>query len=314
MAEGRGRGEAPRPAAKVWADGDDLAPDVELAVDRSCVVVSLPHTGLAWPRALGPAPRVSLPQHADHAVDLLYEGAPATIVRARWSRLVVDLNRAPDDINPEIVPDHPAPRPRLRPGDHDAAPGPLGRHRGVIWTHAFGEIPLVLLPLSAEHVTMRIQRYHKPYWDSVERAMERARAQFGRCCLLDAHSMPSVAGGDIVLGTLDGSSCRPEVLECALELLRSRTGLRISVDRPYRGGAILRRFGRPQSGHDALQVEVNRALYMDEVTLRPWLSRCDAPSHHRAHSVAQRRMVELHLALRALCHELHLLCSESLTR
>src|SRR5690606_23431601 len=106
-----------------------------------------PHVGLDWPASLGPRPQVNFPRNADYAVDRLYvraEALGAATVRARYSRLVVDLNRAEDDVSAELVPDHPAPRPRA-----SLSSAPIGdvrrpiRNRGVVWRSAVGNIALV---------------------------------------------------------------------------------------------------------------------------------------------------------------------------
>src|SRR5690606_31841063 len=89
------------------------------AAHMSPIVMSFPHVGLAWPSQLGHQPAVDFPRNADFEVHTLFRGIEAwgvATVRATVSRLVVDLNRAEDDVSDILVPDHPAPRPRRRPG------------------------------------------------------------------------------------------------------------------------------------------------------------------------------------------------------
>ena len=238
----------------------------------SPLVISFPHVGLAWPHDLRPKPQVVFPANADYEVHRLYAGCDrmgAAALCAVYSRLVVDLNRAPDDITSAIVPDHPAPRPRRRPGGPPlASPGvaPLGR--GVIWDRAVGNIRVLPRPLRYAEFTERIHRYHAPYYRALGVLLERRRTRFGYAVLLDAHSMPGSVGVDLVLGTLDGQSCAAKLAELALSALAPSTGngahLNVQRDTPYRGGELIRTFGRPDEGFHAIQLEISRARYMNE--------------------------------------------------
>ena len=103
--------------------------------------------------------------------------------------------------------------------------------------------------------------------------MEQTFSRFGGALLIDAHSMPSTASGigshdrehriDIVLGDNHGEACAPELVDCAERFLVTR-GLRVHRNQPYAGGFTTQRYGRPELGRHALQIEINRALYMDE--------------------------------------------------
>ena len=253
---------------------------------RACpLVVSFPHVGLDWPSSLGPRPQVNFPRNADYAVDRLYvraEARGAATVRARYSRLVVDLNRAHDDVSADLVPDHPAPRPRVSSSSQAIQAQRGGtrrpiRNRGVVWRCAVGNIPL-LTTLTHAQFTRRLDRFYHPYHRALQLLLERRRRQFGYAILLDAHSMPGTVAGDLVLGTRSGEACGPELCEAAVRALSgqcsrqrglfgSRWPLSLSIDDPYRGGQIAGSFGRPDTHIHALQLEVNRALYMDEYRL-----------------------------------------------
>jgi N-formylglutamate amidohydrolase len=250
----------------------------------SPVVLSVPHVGLEWPRALGPQPSVNLARNADFEVDAIYPSPserPAATLRARFSRLVIDLNRAEDDVDPALVPDHPGPRPRVNPGgDGRQAAWP---NRGVLWSHAVGQIP-VLRRLPYSRLKLRIDHYHRPYHQALANLLEARRSRFGLGILVDAHSMPSGVPYDVVLGTLGRRSASRELLDRAMAALEA-DGLRVSIDQPYRGGQIVRSFGRPDQGIHALQVEVNRGLYMDEFRL----SLCPAPPKSPNNPASQRR-------------------------
>ncbi len=270
-------------AIDVGLSPGDLPPfEFRAGARPSPLVVSFPHVGLEWPAGVGTRPQVSFPRNADYAVDRLYvraEALGAATLRSRISRLVVDLNRADDDIDPALVPDHPAPRPRpslssLRVGRSRR----VIRNRGVVWANAVGNIPL-FTTLGHREFADRIRRFHAPYHRALEVLLARRRAEFGYAILLDAHSMPGSVGSDMVLGTLDGTACSKPIAALAVEALSgqapslknhferrgaARWPLTLSVDDPYRGGYIARHFGRPSEGTHALQLEVSRALYMDE--------------------------------------------------
>jgi N-formylglutamate deformylase len=246
----------------------------------SPLVVSFPHVGLRWPSHLRPKPQVDLRRSADYEVHRLYDAAAqlgAVSVQALYSRLVVDLNRAADDVSTSIVPDHPAPRPRRTPGvpaEPDAAPPfPADRPgRGVVWASAVGNIRILHAPLSLEAFRERIERYHAPYYRALEVLLARRIERFGVAVLLDAHSMPASVGPDLVVGTLGGSSCASSVEELALRALAAAGdgSLDVRLNDPYRGGELVRRFGRPDRGMHALQLEVSRGLYMDEKSHALW--------------------------------------------
>jgi N-formylglutamate deformylase len=256
----------------------------------SPLVISFPHVGLAWPHDLRPKPQVDFARNADYEVQTLYGNAAelgVATVAAVYSRLVVDLNRAPDDVPAQLVPDHPAPRPRRKPGEPSSDPSsnpftdprePWDRPgRGVVWASAVSSgagasIRILEPPLPYRAFAHRIERYHAPYYAALSILLERRRRRFGYAILLDAHSMPSSVGLDLVLGTLDGESASEDLATAALAALQADHEdagaplLSVKRDHPYRGGELVRRFGRPAEGLHAFQLEVSRRLYMDEQT------------------------------------------------
>jgi N-formylglutamate amidohydrolase len=286
-----------------------LAPDAELpfrfspGAEWSPLVVSFPHVGLGWPAALEPRPQVNFARNADYEVHSLYDRAAslgAASVAARFSRLVVDLNRADDDVSAELVPDHPAPRPRTDPGSvrqvREGVARP--RNRGVIWSSAVGNIPLLTGSLRYADLSERLDQYYRPYHAALERLLMRRREMFGYAVLLDGHSMPSTVQGDLILGTLGGQSCAEQVRDLALRALKepsesdsSRIGLDVRLDDPYQGGELIRRFGRPEEGLHALQLEVSRDLYMDEYRLELWGNTTRTAHPRRAFLAAVRHRV-----------------------
>lgn len=306
---------APRPTPASTDDGEDAwmesltADDVGLpetarlpfrftpARTWSPLVVSFPHVGLTWPHDLRPKPQADFARNADYQVQTLYpalEQLGIARLEAVYSRLVVDLNRADDDVSRQLVPDHPAPAPRSRAGVNPAAdaaswdrPG-----RGVVWASAVAagagaSVRILQPPLPYSAFARRIARYHTPYHQALELLLRRRRERFGYAVLLDAHSMPSSVGIDLVLGTLDGASCSEDLVDAAMATLQGDEGerealLSVRRDSPYRGGEVVRKFGRPAHGFHALQLEVSRRLYMDEQTysLRPHPSSTDVSPGH----------------------------------
>lgn len=276
--------DAPALDERITAEELGLAPGTPLPFEFtpaerwSPLVVSFPHVGLGWPGdAPRPRPAVDFSRNADYEVHLLYARAAAlgaASVCARYSRLLIDLNRASDDVSAELVPDHPSPRPNPRAWRLQG--GPPAKNRGVVWDTAVGNIPILARPLSYAELALRLRRYHTPYYRALGVLLARRRARFGYAVLLDAHSMPSSVPGDLILGTYEGGACSPALEERALAALRGsadETGqarLSVRLNDPYRGGELVRAFGRPEQGFHALQLEVNRALYMDESRPAVW--------------------------------------------
>lgn len=234
---------------------------------RTPVIVEVPHAGLLIPDALRHdilAGTEALARDADLHVDALYAHAPevgAALITARVSRYVVDLNRAPDDVDIETVHDHPAPR--------------AGQPRGVVWRVTTEGRPVLRRPLDSAALRDRLDFYHSPYHEALRAELTRTRERFGYAVLVAGHSMPSsVRKGareverraDIVPGTLGGSSADRRVIDLVDEHFRS-AGLTVRHDDPYRGGFTTAHYGRPSDGWHAIQIEINRALYMDEQTL-----------------------------------------------
>lgn len=314
LAGTRRKGAAEPSAEAIRAEEVDLAGEeipfsFSPADSWSPLVISCPHVGLRWPSdLLRPAPQVHFGRNADYEVHRLYPGANlsgAATLRAIYSRLLVDLNRAADDVSPELVPDHPAPRPRPGTG----VPGTLGKipNRGVLWDTAVGNIPILTAPVTFAELGLRLRRYYEPYYSALRLLLERRRQRFGYAILLEAHSMPSSVPGDIILGTLEGGSCSAAVEQLALDRLRAKEpktgrGLDVRLNDPYRGGNLVRTFGRPEEGIHALQVEVNRSLYMDEASFQVWAPSTSATDERSRARLLTHRRRRLDLLLARLDH------------
>jgi len=225
-----------------------------------------PHAGLVLPVRIAPGIDVSAKELRrdadifvdDLCVDVIEHGAD--LLAGHYSRYVVDLNRAVDDVDRATVADHPTPR--------------LGRSRGVVWRSTTRGRVCVHPELDYASFCDRIDRYYTPYHRALQVWLERTRERHGFATVLAAHSMPSrgAAGeaprADVVPGSLGGRSCAPAVLEVVDAVFRD-AGLSVRHDDPYRGGHTTAHYGRPADGQHVLQLELNRALYVDEETSAP---------------------------------------------
>jgi N-formylglutamate amidohydrolase len=236
------------------------------------VLISAPHSG-EWLPPEAEA-RLCLPPQAlreldDGPVHRLFEGAVAagaTLIVARYRRAFVDLNRDPLEIDPELAPDLAASvRPRLS----------LRVRAGLgVVPSRLGTRPLWRTPLGTAEIARRLHLAWFPYHRALTDTLEAMRRRFGIAVLLDVHSMPSSAAGDggrlvdVALGDRWGCSAAPALVETALSRLQA-AGLVCARNRPFAGGHITETCGRPRQGIHALQIEIRRALFMDEGTHRP---------------------------------------------
>jgi N-formylglutamate amidohydrolase len=234
------------------------------------VVVDVPHAGEWIPDAVSDEMTVGdrvLRRDLDLYVDQLWERTTefgATLIASNVSRYVVDLNRASDDISPETV----------AGGQRVSRPGYYG-DRGVVWRTTTDGIPVMASPMTSEAFDRRIALFHTPYHATIQAELDRVREQFGFCILVDGHSMPSMGRSghsdpgsrraDIVPGTVDGGSCHKTIANLVERHFRIQ-GYDVKPNTPYKGGWITRNYGRPGQDQHAIQIEVNRDLYMDETT------------------------------------------------
>jgi N-formylglutamate deformylase len=235
------------------------------------VVVSVPHAGTLVPdedAALLAISGNALLRDADLHVDRLVDGVTrhgVVVVEALVSRYIVDINRAPDDVDREVCPEVPRP---ARPSA-----------RGLCWRTTTDGGQVLRRPLRLDEVNSRRARIHAPYHQALETLLEERRQRFGYAVLLDMHSMPSTGRpghtdpgarrADIVPGDVRGVSCAPSLSNLVGDHFATR-GYAVRPNDPYMGGYITRQHGRPSRGVHAIQVEVNRDLYMDEASFA-WL-------------------------------------------
>jgi len=238
------------------------------------VVVDVPHAGRRYPRAFVEGSRLplrSLRRSEDAYVDRLFGQAVslgAPLLAAEFPRAFLDVNREPYELDPRMfegrVPAFANTRSMRVAGGLGTIPRIVGDAQEIY----FGRIPI-------EEGLARIDALYRPYHAALRGLVQRTHGAFGTCILVDAHSMPSsgldrdgVAKSDIILGDRFGTSAAGYIIDIAEAAFR-RLGLTVTRNRPYAGGFITEHYGAPTTGVHALQIEVNRALYMNETTLEP---------------------------------------------
>lgn len=227
------------------------------------LIVEVPHAGLQIPSDVSGELSVDPAQvlrDADLYVDELWAGAGhqgASKFVAHISRYVIDLNRAEDDVDAAIVKGHPAPRPQ--------------QSRGIIWRTTTDGVPVLQEPLSYAAFQSRVSRYYRPYHEALKAEVAHKRAKFGKVLVVAAHSMPSIGRpqgprrADVVPGSQGGSTTSRDVL-AMVETHFRQAGLSVAHDEPYKGGFTTQHYGKPNLGTNAIQIELNRAIYVDEKT------------------------------------------------
>ncbi len=227
------------------------------------VVVSVPHAGRCLPPAIAARARVGLADLArltDGWSDMLAAPlveAGAGVVMARLARAVVDCNRDPADLSPADA----APDLQARLG----APGEKARAGlGVVATRLAGVGPLWRGAITAADLDQRLALGHAPYHAALAARLAEVRARHGHALLIDLHSMPRLTGArpaQIVVGDAMGASA-PSGFAARLADHAAAAGYRSAVNAPYAGGAIVRRHASLPTGIAAVQIEVDRSLYL----------------------------------------------------
>jgi N-formylglutamate amidohydrolase len=233
------------------------------------IIFASPHSGRRYPADLLADARVSLinlRRSEDAYVDELFAGAAAhgaAVLSATIARAYVDLNRDATELDPEMFDERPPISPHANSARVQAGLGAIPRISGD------GQA-IYRRKLSLEEAARRINAVHRPYHALLQNLVTETKEMFGCSVLIDCHSMPNNARGahapDVVLGDRFGASCHPSVTGLAEATLR-RMGYRVARNTPFAGGHTTQTYGRPALGLHALQIEINRALYVDERTL-----------------------------------------------
>jgi N-formylglutamate amidohydrolase len=225
------------------------------------LLVNVPHAGLEVPRdiasRLTPA-GAELPDtdwHVHRLVEAAAAGSGATVMSARHSRYVIDLNRGRDD-----------------------KPLYAGATTGLVPTELFDGRPVYADdPPDAAEIAARIDDYWQPYHDKLAGELEALRQRHGHAILFDVHSIrsrvPRLFEGrlpDLNLGTYEQRSCAPALQASVAERLAAADGFSSVVNGRFKGGFITRHYGRPADGVHALQIEIAQACYMDETAPRAY--------------------------------------------
>ena len=238
------------------------------------VVFASPHSGRDYPKAF--LERAELDARAirsseDAFVDLLFDCAPAQgapFLRAGASRAFIDLNRAADELDPALIEGvrRPVHNPRVASG------------LGVIPRVVAGGRPIHRGRIALSEAEGRIEGYWRPYHEALQGLLAESHAQFGEAILIDCHSMPHEAieavgppgspRPDVVLGDRFGAAASPAVVD-RIEAAFTGAGLRVARNMPFAGAYVVQHYGRPSRRQHAVQVEIDRSLYMDERLVEP---------------------------------------------
>lgn len=240
------------------------------AEQRVPFVFDSPHSGRTYPADFLAASRLSrqaIRKSEDFLVDELFAcaipcGAP--LLAANFPRAYLDVNREPYELDPKMF-DGPLP--------------PFVNARSMRVAGGLGTIARIVsetediygAKLQVAEAFDRIEALYRPYHAALRRLLAATHVTFGFAVLVDCHSMPSARQGtrgrpDFVLGDRYATSCAPQITWAASEFLTD-LGYAVEINKPYAGGFITEHYGRPDNGVHAIQIEINRGLYMDETTL-----------------------------------------------
>ncbi|PHR59802.1 MAG: N-formylglutamate amidohydrolase [Robiginitomaculum sp.] len=236
---------------------------------KTPILIACPHAGRQYPQAFLKQTQLSLDElrlaedsHVDEIFEPLTEsGFP--FLKALFPRCYIDVNRADTDWPPESVP--------------HASQHTLSLHAksglGVTPTRITKELNIYTYPLPAEHIQARLDALYHPYHNALKDMIENTKAQFGHAVLLDCHSMPGKhASGqsraDIILGDRFGKSCHPNTINI-LQTLLFDLGYNVVRNIPYAGGFVTTHYGQPDTGVEAIQIEINKDLYLNPHTFTP---------------------------------------------
>jgi len=251
-----------------------FAPPFELISNNapsSPFVLSSPHSGRRYPDSF--MAQTELPLHTlrrveDAYVDDIFRPLAThgiAFISAQFPRVIVDANRAADEWPPESkaqVSKRPfAISPRARAG------------LGVIPTRVASHENIYKGVLPAPHISLRIQHLYEPYHQALAGLISGAKAKYGKAILLDCHSMPAYAANgerhaDIILGTRYGAACQPQTA-AAFQSILQRLGYTVHLNDPYAGGYITAHYGKPDENVEAIQIEINKDLYLNTKNLQP---------------------------------------------
>jgi N-formylglutamate amidohydrolase len=244
----------------------------EPAAGAAPLVLDSPHSGREYPGDFGyAAPFEALRRTEDAYVDRLFEGTArlgASFLSALFPRSYVDPNRHETEIDPLLLAD-PWPG-EIRPSER------AEKGLGVIRRLVGPRLAVYDRLLPSTEIQARLEGYHRPYHDKLQAMLDATHARFGQVWHLNCHSMKAMGRGrqgtpapireDFVLGDLDGESCDPAFRDLVAGELRDM-GYSVAINAPFRGAELVTRHGMPDQGRHSLQIEINRRLYLDEMSV-----------------------------------------------
>jgi N-formylglutamate deformylase len=242
----------------------------EAATADSPLVFDSPHSWPHWPADAPPTvcSAEALRTSCDAWVDEIWHqaiGSNAPLLCARFHRAYIDANRARDDIDPAML---------AEPWPAVVNPSEKSRRGfGLIRRLALPDVPLYERPLAVEDVRHRLHHCYDPYHAKLASLIDATHEQHGFVLHINCHSMKSVGNAmnddaglprpDIVVSDLNGRSASPSLTRWIAATLGA-LGYRVSMNHPYQGAELIRRHSAPSQGRHSVQIELNRALYMDE--------------------------------------------------
>ena len=245
---------------------------VEPELRTSAVVFSSPHSGRHYPKDLLDRTHLSLTalrSSEDAFVDELFASAAdagAPLISAEIPRAYVDLNRSADDLDAALI-----------AGITKGSKSPrISAGLGVVPRVVADSQVIMHGKITLSEASERIRRFHAPYHGRLRALLREARTMHGLAILIDCHSMPhdALIGSplvngvrpEIVLGDRFGASCDRWITDAAIDIFTS-AGFRVARNAPFAGGYITQSYGQPSRGIHSLQIEIDRALYMDEARI-----------------------------------------------
>ena len=241
---------------------------------RSCVVFASPHSGRAYPASLlqrSVLHRNMIRSSEDAYVDQLFDSATvfgAPLLAAAMPRAYLDLNRGEDELDPALI------QGARRHGHNPRVASGLGVIPRVV---ANGRA-IYSGKLTMDEACLRIDTYWRPYHQRLKSLLAESHELFGQAILIDCHSMPheavSLSRGvrgtrpEIVLGDRFGASASGEIVD-QIESALASAGLNVVRNTPFAGAYVTRTYGRPARHQHAIQIEIDRSLYMDEIMIQP---------------------------------------------
>jgi len=252
-------------------DGEQRPPFevLEPAEWRAPIIFNSPHSGSVYPYDFLSASRIDLPtlrRSEDSFMDELItdlSGRGFPTVRVNFPRSYVDVNREPYELDPRMfsgrLPSFANTRSMRVAGGLGTIPRVVGDGQEIYRER-----------LSVDDALSRIEALYKPYHRALRRLINKVHQAFGTVVVVDCHSMPSIGVSrdeprrpDVVIGDRYGTSCAP-LLPDTVENTMSRLGYSVGRNKPYAGGFITEHYGNPAAGLHVIQLELNRAIYMDE--------------------------------------------------